>query len=95
MDAKEMVKRRGSEEKRRMDSLGKRAQGAFPADRIADEHSHEINHLILAHTRTDKTHPLLHCFHQPKPLERVSHHCHFREPGRGTRNRSQGRLDLY
>ena len=80
---------------KRMDSACKRAQGSLPTDRIADEHGHEINQFILAHPRTGKTYPLLNCFHQPKPIERVSYHCHFPEPGRGTRNRSQGRLDVY
>jgi hypothetical protein len=41
-----------------MQMLVESLQGAFPADRIAEEHGHKVNHLILAETTTSKAHTL-------------------------------------
>ena len=69
-------------------------QGGFTAQRIADEHRHKINQIVVIKPSASKSHLRLDEVHQTIRFEDLSHNGDFSEPTRRGRSRFWGNLDM-
>ncbi len=75
------------------DALREGLQGAFPAQRIADEHGHKIDHVIGPHAPACQAHALAEGLEGAQVGEVLRHQAHFAKPVGQGRHRERRSLD--
>src|SRR6266566_7707292 len=75
------------------DALREGLQGAFPAQRIADEHGHKIDHVIGPHAPACQAHALAEGLEDTQVGEVLRHQAHFAKPWGKGGNRERRSLD--
>src|SRR5712691_1607421 len=76
------------------DALIEGLQGAFPAQRIAQEYGHKIDHVIGPHAPASQAHPLAEGLENTQVGEVLRHQAHFAKPVGQGGNRERRGLDL-